>query len=110
MRIFLKIFLVFFIKCICAVIADTSPQPYVIREPIGPETADGIELEVMKNLKMSEKEVRLNLGWEFESSTTINDIRSIIAPNFFFNFLRIFPLDYARRRRNQVCSITACNK
>ena len=77
MRIFLKIFLVFFIKCICAVIADTSPQPYVIREPIGPETADGIELEVMENLKMSEKEVRLNLGWEFESSTTINDKRSI---------------------------------
>ena len=78
MRIFLKIFLVFFISCIWA-IADTSPEyePYVIREPIGPETADGIELEVMENLKMSEKEVRLNLGWEFESSTTINDKRTI---------------------------------
>ena len=78
MRISLKVFLGFLTNCIWA-IADTSPQyePYVIREPIGPETADGIELEVMENLKMSEKEVRLNLGWEFESSTTINDKRSI---------------------------------
>ena len=73
----MKIFLVFFIKCICAGIADTSPQPYVIREPFGPETADGMELERMENLKRFEKDVRLKLGWEFESSTTINDKRSI---------------------------------
>ena len=29
-------------------------------------------------------------------------IKNIIAPNFFSDFVRIFPLDYARRWENQV--------
>ena len=78
--IFLKIhvFHVFLISCILA-IPDTSPirEPYVIREPLGKETAQGIELERMYNLKSNEQDVRLNLGWEFESSTVINDKRII---------------------------------
>ena len=83
MRILLKIhvFLVFLISCIWA-IPDTSPirEPYVVREPLGPETAQGIELERMENFDSSENDIRLNLGWEFESSTTINDKRTINEP------------------------------
>ena len=50
---------------------------YVIKEPLGPEENGPLELDVMRNMDFAEKEVRLKLGWEYESSSVINDIRSI---------------------------------
>ena len=73
-----KVSIVFLIKCIWT-IADQTPRniPYVIKEPLGPEENGPLELDVMRNMDFAEKEVRLKLGWEYESSTVINDIRSI---------------------------------
>ena len=68
----LKVFLAFLINCIWA-IASTEPEyiRYVVREPLGPESNGGIELETMMNMDFAEKDVKLKLDWEYESSTVI---------------------------------------
>ena len=48
-------------------------------------------------------------GDQFDGDGKIHILCHIIAPKFFFNFLRIFPLDYARGQKHQVCSITVSN-
>ena len=73
-----KVSILFLIKFTWA-IADQKPRhiPYLVKEPLGPEKNGLLELDVMQNMDFEEKEVRLKLGWEYESSTVLNDIRSI---------------------------------
>ena len=73
-----KVSVVFLTKCIWA-IADQNPRniPYLIKEPLGPESNGPLQLETIENMDWAEKEVQLKLEWEYESSTVINDIRSI---------------------------------
>ena len=39
-------------------------------------------MERMENMDNREKEIRLNLEWEYESSTLMNDIRGIDKDNY----------------------------
>ena len=73
-----KVSLLFLIKLTWA-IANQDPRhiPYLVKEPLGPEENGLLELDVMQNMDYEEKEVRLKLGWEYESSAVLNDIRSI---------------------------------
>ena len=73
-----KVSLLFLTKLTWA-IANQDPRdiPYLVKEPLGPEENGLLELDVMQNMDYEEKEVRLKLGWEYESSTVLNDIRSI---------------------------------
>ena len=73
-----KVSILFLTKLAWA-IADQNPRyiPYLVKEPLGPEENGLLELDVMQNMDYEEKEVRLKLGWEYESSAVLNDIRSI---------------------------------
>ena len=60
-------------------IADTKPEfkvPFVINEPIGPKSNGPLHLDEFENMDFMEKEVKLNLEWQYESSMVHNDIRS----------------------------------
>ena len=70
--------IIFLSDCLWA-LADFSPKkvPYVINEPFGPNSNGPLHLEMLKNMDSDEKAVKLNLEWQYESSTVKNDIRSI---------------------------------
>ena len=74
----------------CKCIADTTPKirwtpqseslttrPFVIDEPLGPESNGPLHLDTFENMDHREKPVELNLEWQYESSTVKNDIRSV---------------------------------
>ena len=55
----------------------SSPQtrPFVIDQPLG--SNGPLHLDTFENMDQNEKSVKLNLEWQYESSTVQNDIRSI---------------------------------
>jgi len=73
-----KVSILFLAKLTWA-IADQTPRhiPFLVKKPFGPEKNGPLELDVMHNMDFKEKEVRLKLGWEYESSAVLHDIRSI---------------------------------
>ena len=53
----------------------SSYSPFVIDQPLGPNGP--LHLDKIENMDFNEKFVKLNLEWQYESSTVKDDIRSI---------------------------------
>ena len=83
MRLYIP--LAFLSKCIVPVMnsdlsSNSSPKtrPFVIHEPWITNLGNGpLHLDTFENMDQNEKSVKLNLEWQYESSTVKNDIRSI---------------------------------
>ena len=58
--------------------SSTQTRPFVVHEPWITNLGNGpLLLDIFDNMDQKEKPVKLNLEWQYESSTVKNDIRSI---------------------------------
>ena len=71
------IIILFFVHCVWSIRDLTTRHvPFVIKEPMGPKSNGPLALDTFGNMDYYEKPVQLNMEWEYESSTALNDIRS----------------------------------
>jgi len=50
--------------------------PFLIKEPFGPASNGLLRLETLDNMDINERDVVLNLEWQYESSAVQNDKRN----------------------------------